>query len=428
MNNAKKILEDYLKFSGVRSADEIQKLLNRANETKANPGSPEFFKLAHIRQQLTRAYFAAQSEHNKMIELEIETGTLFKYEDQQLGKFRDTGEVPKGGRQDEYWNHNRPEIQFKPSNTAIRKGSPLPTSFNLDSERFLLNYFATRAVEYGQWLTQQDRVNYLAGWGLAMYDLHKILGFQPQQIGLFGLLSVAFGARGRGKALGHFEPNTYAINLTRFKRPAKFDYRPNDYDRSELLFFSGGIGTFCHEFGHALDYYAGMFVEPAPHTVNDKELKYWISLSFHKSNRTKPIAELIRKNTLRGLMEKLLFKIIWKRSGEYTEYYKRVIELAEKHSKNSGYWSQRNELFARAFEVYVINKMKQKGWFNIFLHHQKYESPMYLTTAEFKTVEREFDDLIRAMRYVIRANTGSLIKLSAVMKRLSDSRRKKSKK
>jgi hypothetical protein len=418
MDNAKKIIEDYLKFSGVHSSDEVQKFLNRANETKANAGSSEFFKIAHIRQQLTKAFLVALSQHNRMIDLVIDTGFLLKHENQQLGKFTDTGEVPKGGRQDNYWDKNKPKIQFQPKNTQVRKGVPLPPNFDLENEKFLLNYFAIHAVEYGQWLTQQDRVNYLAGCALALFDLHKVLNFHPQQIGLYGLISIAFGARGRGKAVGHFEPSTFAINMTRFKRPSKAIFRNENFDRSKMMFFSGGIGTFCHEFGHALDYYAGMFVEPAPHTVQPKQRKFWVALSFHKSIRVQPIKELMEKNSLRGKMERLLSKIIWKKNRiEHSDYYKRVLTETKKAEENTEYWIQRNELFARAFEVYVFNKMKQKGWHNMFMLRYKYDEPMYMTRMEFKSIEHEFDELIRALRSSIRSGIASIQRLPIYQKK-----------
>jgi hypothetical protein len=403
MNTAQKIIKDYLSFSGIRSDKQIKDFLTLANTTNVETGSRDYFKIVHIRQQLTIALLKAMSQPTKQINLEILPSAIFN-EDRSLGKFTDTGSVPSGGRQDEYWarDETKPTIQFSPENKEVRRGQALPNNFNLNNEKFLLEYFGIRAVEYGQWLTQQDRVNYLAGCSMAMYDLARVLGFRSEQIGLYGLLSIAFGARGRGKALGHFEPDTFAVNMTRFKRPTRVAKRPEQFDRSRLMFFTGGIGTFCHEFGHALDYYGGMFVDPAPLGINPKERYFWSSLSFGRSNRTRPSEGLMRKQTLRGSMERLMNKIIWKSKGQLSSYYKRILEITEQMEQNAGYWVQRNELFARAFEVYVINKLHQRGWENVFLLHYKYDGPMYLTTAEFKAIEHEFDELIRAFRPAIR--------------------------
>ena len=45
---------------------------------------------------------------------------------------------------------------------------------------------------------------------------------------------MAFGSRGRGKALGHYEPSRKVINLTKEK---------------------GSLGALAHEWLHALDHY-----------------------------------------------------------------------------------------------------------------------------------------------------------------------------
>lgn len=51
-------------------------------------------------------------------------------------------------------------------------------------------------------------------------------------------LAIAFGSRGRGKALAHYEPGRVVINLTKMK----------------------GAGSLAHEWGHAFDDYLGMKV------------------------------------------------------------------------------------------------------------------------------------------------------------------------
>ncbi len=406
--NAKELITEYLNFSGMRTAEEIRNLLDKTYIVSTRPNSAVAKTIVHIRVKLGHAYHAACLSKTKSTHVEVDGSGI---SNDQLGKFTDRGHVPDGGRQDEYWRFNRPVIQFEPRNVRIRKGPALPDSLRLDDEFSLIRYFGLRGVEYGQWLTQQDRVNYLAGCALALYDLSTVLNFHPKQIGLYDILSVAFGARGRGKALGHFEPSTFAVNLTRFKRPPKVRNRRDSFDRSEQIHFSGGIGTFCHEFGHALDYYGGMFIEKAPAHLKGKERKQWLSLSFHRSTRTFPDKELMGKSSLRGKMERLLNKIIWASPGVFSDYYDRVIWTCKSLEINSEYWVQRNELFARAFEVYVLSKMHQKVWFNTFLQRFKYDSPMYMTGVEFKSVEKEFDALIAGLRGAIRSGVGSFERL-----------------
>ena len=49
----------------------------------------------------------------------------------------------------------------------------------------------------------------------AFADLADILGIQDSRISLGGRLAMAFGARGSGNALAHYEPVERVINMTK---------------------------------------------------------------------------------------------------------------------------------------------------------------------------------------------------------------------
>ena len=66
-------------------------------------------------------------------------------------------------------------------------------------------------------------------------DLYKALGISHRDISLGGELAIAFGARGRGSAMAHYEPDRNVINMTK-KR---------------------GAGSLAHEWAHAMDAYLG---------------------------------------------------------------------------------------------------------------------------------------------------------------------------
>ncbi|MBA3681753.1 MAG: hypothetical protein H0W73_11420 [Bacteroidetes bacterium] len=92
-------------------------------------------------------------------------------------------------------------------------------------------------------------------------------------------------------------------------------------------------------------------------------------------------------------MEKLLFKILWKTPNKHSDYYTRLLKAATRP-----YFLQRNEIFARAFEVYVHYKLEKKKYKNIFLNKVKYSPKFYLTLAEMKKAEKEFDTLINVLK------------------------------
>lgn len=309
-----------------------------------------------------------------------------------LGKLVDEGDVPYPDRADSYWNKkDKLKVIFQPNNKAIRSGMQIPKGYSYENMQFLESYYNLRAIEFGNWLSQQDRMNYVAGLGIALFDLHHILNFRPQQISLSGKLSVAFGARGRGSALAHFEPDSFAINITRYSRPKKGSTVKAGFQRVKLLTASGGVGSFAHEFGHALDYYAGKYLRMSK---ND-------ALSQGRSSRVKPDKRLMKEDNAAGYMERLLNKIIWKAEGKHSAYYERLLK-AKKAKVLTSYHFRRNELFARAFESYVHYKMNKKKYFNIFLAETKYSSTAYLTPSEMKPLERYFDQLINAIKWKIK--------------------------
>ncbi|MDP1801333.1 MAG: LPD1 domain-containing protein [Bacteroidota bacterium] len=307
-----------------------------------------------------------------------------------LGKLVDEGEVPTSkSRADNYWE-GKTKVIFTPNNKQIRSGSDIPKSYDYDNIEFLERHYNLKSIEFGNWLSQQDRKNYLAGLGLALYDLTNILGFAPSKLSLKKKITVAFGARGRGSALAHFESDTFAINITRYSRPRKGSTLKPSFDRTKLLTLSGGVGSFAHEYGHALDYFGGMFAERGSTDA----------LSDGRSLRIRTDKKQLQKNTLRGLMERLLNKIIWSGDNKHSAYFLRL-KSKQKSLRLTDYYFRRNELFARAFESYVHYKMQKKRYKNIFLAETKYDPKIYLTPQEIKKLEPDFDALISALKKVI---------------------------
>lgn len=95
----------------------------------------------------------------------------------------------------------------------------------------MLETFNFRGGEFGNWLSDNDRQQSLNFGYDALLDLSKALSISPTDISLGGKLSIAFGSRGSGNALAHYEPDREVINLTKLK----------------------GAGSLAHEWGHALD-------------------------------------------------------------------------------------------------------------------------------------------------------------------------------
>lgn len=100
---------------------------------------------------------------------------------------------------------------------------------NVTPEAFLAT-FAPYGVEFGNW--QTDRHSCLNRTTDALLDLAQVIRWQPAAMTFHGRLSLAFGARGHGKAAAHYEPAQRVINLTK----------------------TAGAGCLAHEWFHAFDH------------------------------------------------------------------------------------------------------------------------------------------------------------------------------
>lgn len=118
-----------------------------------------------------------------------------------------------------------PQLEhIKRDGKDVRDGKDMTGQDYLDTFQFY-------GGEFGNWLNEQDRQASLNMGYEAFMDLAEALEIEPSDISLGNKLSIAFGARGHGNALAHYEPDREVINLTKMK----------------------GAGSLAHEWGHALD-------------------------------------------------------------------------------------------------------------------------------------------------------------------------------
>lgn len=95
----------------------------------------------------------------------------------------------------------------------------------------LVKQFGLRGVEFGHWVNDSSGLYHLKRCAESFDDLAGVLGVDNKDISLNGRLAIAFGARGSGNALAHYEPDRKVINMTKY----------------------GGAGSLAHEWGHAMD-------------------------------------------------------------------------------------------------------------------------------------------------------------------------------
>lgn len=103
---------------------------------------------------------------------------------------------------------------------------------NISPEK-LMQDFGFRGVNFGNYVKNADRQAHVNAAFDAFHDLAELLNVPAKALSLNGMLGIAFGAQGSGRAAAHFVPGLNEINLTR----------------------DSGAGALAHEWGHALDHY-----------------------------------------------------------------------------------------------------------------------------------------------------------------------------
>lgn len=262
-------------------------------------------------------------------------------------------DLQNGGRAQRWWAGKSPKNSTK---------YQVDSSLQVVDQLAVIKKYKLKGFEYGNWVNNNDRNDRLSATSESLYDLAKIIG--TDNIGFDGMLGIAFGARGIPGALAHFEPSTYMINLTREK----------------------GFGSLAHEYGHAIDYFFGTYI--------DQSRDY---ASLVGGRTTTQLLEFPNSGDYRKLANKIINSVVFDKKGKKSKTY----EAWEQNFKAGGYWFRRNEIFARTFEQWVRAKLKAKGIKNTFLSKEKYEHVAYIKPADFARVEPMMDKLIKAFGQVL---------------------------
>ena len=230
-------------------------------------------------------------------------------------------------------------IKPKFNENRERKGRDWRGGKDVSAEDFR-EAFDFRGVEFGNWMQQKDRRQALNECYDSLMDLAMVCGVSPKALSLGGKLAMAFGARGVGKFNAHYEPDKVVINLTKTK----------------------GAGSLAHEWFHAIDNYFNMqgwdeFATESTRNVERKEMaEAW-------------------KDLVRAI------------NG--SDYFKRSDKYAR--LKGSRYWIEPTELGARAFAVWVENRLSKYGTINGYLANNPRLVDEKASDAEKKYAPYPFD-------------------------------------
>jgi len=281
--------------------------------------------------------------------------------------------VSVGSRAHQYWSENGYQQYFK----SLRPGIKIPAGLNHNNIDSIVKQFKLKGISFGNWVTIEDRLNYLHALFISFYDLNKVLRFS-YNLGMNGNLTVTFGDRGIPGSLAHFNGGTILININRYERGPE--------EKLHRFLNSGGVHSFAHEYMHFLDMFAGAVLE--------QHRNYFYCSGGHSISRSR-----VGLNTpIRSKIDDILHKIIWAKGGGLTPYYKKMVKQIEATDGLGDYWIRRTELLARAFEAYISFELKEMGIKNQFLTKTRYESWFYLPPTHLKQIVPDFRQLIQLIR------------------------------
>ena len=199
-----------------------------------------------------------------------------------------------------------------------RDGSVTPEVF--------MDAFGFRGVQFGNYVEGPRRQADLNEAYDALIDLSQVLSVPPKALSLNGSLGLAFGARGVGDAKAHYEPSQVVINITK----------------------THGPGSLAHEWFHAFDnYFARLDATGQTAGASDK----------FATDATLP-AKNVRPEVLNA------FKAI-RAAIQKSSFHKRSREMDSTRAKP--YFGTTIEEAARAFEIYVSDRLEAAGIYNDYL-------------------------------------------------------------
>lgn len=220
---------------------------------------------------------------------------------------------------------------------AERKG-PWQRNFEVSTDKFL-EAFGFRGGEFGNYASYSERQLHMNYCFDALMDLAYVLNVSPNFLSLKregeGSLGIAFGARGSGKALAHYESYKRVINITKVR----------------------GVGCLSHEWLHSLDDFIGSMCK------NVANLPFASSYMQNSENLSPELVKLFRE-----LVYSLKYNDKCGCKKQNRSDFWIESEKLDKGRKKA-YFSSIYEMFARSFEAYVQDSLDEEGYISQYLVH-----------------------------------------------------------
>lgn len=270
-------------------------------------------------------------------------------------------------------------------------------------ENMVIEKLHFKSLTLGNYVKDDEAQEHIRHFVASIVDLCEVLNIN---LSINKKLAIAFGAFGRGgKAMATYYPTRQLINLTK----------------------RNGDGSVAHEWGHFFDHFLNGFSLSKPalltesyynlilekfgqkrkyltHPRKSMSQDYFVSeLNYILNNY---VADNPLHKSIAGLITMLRFgydhidETMVSFHQDETTKKKPTDSFLYHHSKLQGtYWCSIAEMFARSFECYVFDKLKEQGRVNNYLvSGGLFGFPVYPQGKERTHINKCFDHLIAATK------------------------------
>lgn len=328
-----------------------------------------------------------------------------------------------------------------------RENLPKRTDRDVSADDFVKD-FGFRGVEFGNWAAQDERQRIVNMAYDGLMDLAEIMGVPPKALSLNGTMGMAFGARGGGKFAAHYEPGKLVINMTKINGGGSMAHEwahALDHYFGEL----NQKDAYTTKARGASGWYDEQQYKGVPTTRMEKDAEgKWANVTKLRLNNLRPEmakafdgvmsalfsgqetkAQMVRSEEL--AIERYEALAAKETDPEMKAVYQRGIESRKQSLEElrkdpedktypkgrsayaseaqklvgksaTGYWTRPTEMFARAFESWVFDKVTAMGAKSDYLVHGveedrfaggNYKGNPYPTGQERATINAAFDKL-----------------------------------
>lgn len=366
---------------------------------------------------------------------------------------------------------DKPKAPHRPHlDDVLRTGRDHRNGRDITSDDFIRE-FGFRAVEFGNWVAGDERQKAVNHAFDALHDLADILDISPKALSLGGRLAVAFGARGGGRFSAHYEGTLRVVNLTKLRGAGSLAHEWGhalDHHFGELDNPAAGTGAapFVSDrdvngvFGRSTtrsDRVTGQTVTTPwrPH-LRPEIAAAWADTLNALFTRPETLEETVtrRQSQIASTEERVarykseILRIeadpkLTKANSKFLASAREFIDDAESRNlpafrasldrlqagepptpqravrtdyaaeaaklngRSGEYWTRPSEMFARALESYVFDRLQERGQLSQYLvqgvEPERFASPAYTgnpypTGSERSALTAVFDRLFQTMR------------------------------